>query len=96
MSLNLNDIIELPDGRIGTICYHGLDGNGGIWGEQTFAMPPGGFSPDLPAPDFMLREKTIENQLKEGLSGHKDDMECVEEIYELVKSPGYTETTDDN
>ena len=42
-------IIKLPDGRIGTVCYHNLDGYGGVWGRQ--ALDP----KDPPAPEFMLR-----------------------------------------
>jgi hypothetical protein len=54
--MKLNTIIQLPDGRIGTICYNNLDGAGGIWGEHEFAMPEGGFGDNLPRPAFLLRE----------------------------------------
>ena len=80
--MKLNTLIRLPDGRIGTICYHNLDGDGGVWGRQVFEMPPGGFG-DLPEPDFMLREKSIEDRLKE--LGHKETMECVDSEYTVIK-----------
>lgn len=53
--MKLNTIIELPDGRIGTICYNGLDGKGGCWGEHHFTMPDD-CQTGLPKPDFMLRD----------------------------------------
>lgn len=34
MTLWINDQIRLPDGRVGTVCYHGLDGDGIIFGVQ--------------------------------------------------------------
>lgn len=80
--MELNDIIKLPDGRIGTLVYHNLDGDGGVWGKHTFQMPDGGFGDELPAPDFMLREKSIEKSLQKW--GHKPDMECVGEECELI------------
>jgi hypothetical protein len=46
-----NTIIQLPDGREGTVVYHHLDGYGIVWGQQ------GPFNEDnLPAPEAMLRE----------------------------------------
>lgn len=85
LRLRLNDVIRLPDGRVGTMCYHHLDGVGGVWGRHTFEMPPGGFGDNLPAPDFMLREKSVEPLLKRGPDGHKADMECVGEEFERVE-----------
>ncbi len=78
MGLELNDIIELADGRIGTICYRHLDGEGGVWGIHSFDMPEGGFG-DLPRPEFMLREKEVKSLL--GRWGHRSDIECVGNIY---------------
>ena len=83
--MKLNTQIKLPGGRIGTICWSHLDGLGGVWGEHTFEMPDGGFG-DLPAPDFMLREKKLEDLLKR--CGHKRSMECVGEEYEVIYEPG--------
>lgn len=54
--MKLNTRIKLPDGREGTICYHNLDGYGGIWGHHEFTMPRGGFGDELPEPNFMLRD----------------------------------------
>jgi hypothetical protein len=76
--MKLNTIIKLPDGRIGTICYNYLDGIGGVWGEQTFEMPPNGFG-DLPEPEFMLRDKSLQGRVGGPAS------ECVGKDYELIK-----------
>lgn len=81
--MKLNTIIKLPDGRIGTICWNNLDGSGGVWGRCLFAMPKGGFGGDLPVPDFMLRPKSLERILKK--AGHKSDIECVGEDYEVIE-----------
>jgi hypothetical protein len=75
--MKLNTIIEMADGRIGTVCYHNLDGVGGVWGEHIFEMPEGGFG-DLPQPEFMLREKRVEETLRK--YGHRPDVECVGEF----------------
>ena len=72
--MKLNTIIKLPDGRIGTICYHNLDGYGGVWGKHAYAMPPGGFGDNIPKPEFMLRDKLIASSA-----------ECVGEDYEIIK-----------
>ena len=77
----LNTRVKLPDGRTGTICYHNLDGIGGVFGEHHFQMPEGGFG-DLPRPDFMLREKEVEESLRK--YDHKADMECVGVDYEVI------------
>lgn len=85
--MRLNTVIRLPDGRIGTICYHNLDGDGGVWGEHEFTMPENGFG-DLPAPEFMLRAKSLEPLLRKpnwlGERGHRADLECVGEEWEIV------------
>lgn len=56
--MKLGTLVRVGD-RIGTICYHNLDGYGGVWGEHDFSHIDleacGGFSDDLPRPDFMLR-----------------------------------------
>jgi hypothetical protein len=82
MALNLNDVIRLPDGREGTICWNHLDGNGGVWGRHHFDMPEGGFGDELPAPEFMLREKEVEGSLRRG--PHRADVECVGKEYEVL------------
>ncbi|KKR01600.1 MAG: hypothetical protein UT24_C0003G0007 [Candidatus Woesebacteria bacterium GW2011_GWB1_39_12] len=75
----LNTVIKLPDGRIGTICYNWLDGCGGIWGKKHFDTEERMDNPDLPEPEFMLREKEIEGKLR-GL----ENAECVGEEYEIL------------
>jgi len=83
--MNLNTIIRLSDGRVGTICWRHLDGEGGIWGRHHFEMPDGGFG-DLPAPQFMLREKEVEELLRgNGINSHRPDLECVGEEYEILE-----------
>lgn len=80
--MRLGTVIRLPDGRVGTICWRHLDGEGGIWGRHHFDMPVGGFGDNLPAPEFMLREKGIEAGLRRG--PHRADVECVGEVFEVV------------
>lgn len=72
--MQLNTVIRLPDGRMGTICYHNLDGYGGVWDKHHFEMPYGGFGDELPRPDFMLREKGF----------GESDIEEVGEEFEIV------------
>jgi hypothetical protein len=83
--VKLNTIIRLPDGREGTIAYHFLDGYGGVWGRQAFDKSLERITDELPAPDFMLRPKELEGSLRR--SGHKPEMECVGEEYEVVEQP---------
>ena len=84
-------IIRLADGREGTVVYHGLTGDGIKWGrlnvteadfkdthaEFSDESAPEGFDISL-APDAMLREPELEEQL--GLA-------CVGEEYEIVSIP---------
>ena len=91
--MKLNTIIRLPDGREGTICWNHLDGSGGVWGRHHFEMPEGGFGDNLPAPEFMLREKSVEPLLrKQHWRGpeysHRPDLECVGTEYEVVREGG--------
>lgn len=86
--MKLNTIIEIEtgehEGKIGTICWNHLDGSGGVWGEHNFEMPEGGFGDNLPAPEFMLREKKVEKLLRNGT--HNNDVECVGEYnYKIIK-----------
>lgn len=81
MSLRLNDRVRLPDGRVGTICYRFLDGEGGVWGERAFAMPDGGFGDELPAPEFLLRDPALQPLLAKH---HGPDIECVGIDYEVI------------
>ena len=82
--MKMNTIIKLPDGRIGTICWRHLDGEGGVFGETFFDCEEN-ITDDLPAPEFMLRDKGIEKSLRRG--GHRNDLECVGEEYEIIKLP---------
>lgn len=82
-NLKPNTIVRLPDGRIGTICYHHLDGYGGVWGQHHFLEPNEMLGNDLPAPEFMLRDKDRESSLRRW--GHRQDMECVGEEYIILK-----------
>lgn len=81
--MKLNTVIKLPDGRIGTLCWNHLDGEGGVWGEHHFVMPEGGFGDELPEPEFMLREKKVEEIIRRS---HKTNVECVGTDYEVVRN----------
>ena len=70
----LNTVIRLNDGRVGTICYHSLDGTGGVWGVHKFEMPKGGFG-DLPEPDFLDREPAFRDLAVR--NGHKPTIEML-------------------
>lgn len=83
-TLRLNTVIRLPDGREGTICWNNLDGCGGVFGRHHFEMPAGGFGGSLPAPEFMLREKSVEPLLRQR-SPHRSDVECVGEKFEICE-----------
>lgn len=85
--MRLNTVIRLPDGREGTICYHNLDGVGGVWGRHTFTMPSGGFGDGLPAPEFMLREPEMQGRVG------APESECVGEDYEVIASSEPAEET---
>jgi hypothetical protein len=76
--VRLNTIVRLPDGREGTICYHNLDGDGGVWGRQAFEMPETGFGDTLPKPEFMLRDPTLQGRVG------CDTAECVGDKYEVL------------
>lgn len=79
--MKLNTKVRV-NGRVGTICYNNLDGRGGVWGEHTFEMPASGFG-NLPTPDFMLREKSVEHLIRQGEG--RENIECVGEDYEVVE-----------
>ena len=91
--MKLGTIIKFENGWIGTICYHNLDGNGGVWGEHDFTdimddiKSNGGFTDKLPAPDFMMRDFHMEGILKSGNSLHNPEMKCIGEYidYEIIE-----------
>ena len=80
-------IIRLPDGREGTVVYHGLDGYGIVFGrvevdvEKILSVHPmADENPGVPEPTAMLRTSIsprMDAQLWPG-------MECVGEEYELL------------
>lgn len=64
-------LVRLPDGRVGTAVYHGLDGYGIRWGR----IPKGeGWAQ---RPEAMLRDP-YPTAIKEGL-------ECVGEDFEVIE-----------
>ena len=77
-----NTIIKLPDGRIGTVCWHNLDGYGGVWEKHYFQVKKD-FDDNFPSPLFMLREKSVENVLRK----YHPDIECVGTDYEIMEAP---------
>lgn len=86
--MKLGTVVKLPDGRIGTICWHHLDGYGGVWGVRDFSHVTEDFSDELPRPTFMLREKSVEPLLRKQSpwtdANHRPDVECVGEGYEVL------------
>ena len=77
--MKLGTVVRLSDGREGTICYHNLDGVGGVWGHHDFEMPAGGFGNKLPKPEFLLRDPVALPGL--------EDCEYVGDGYEVVALP---------
>lgn len=83
-------IIKLLDGRIGTICYNGLDGVGGVWGEHDFSNVKQNYDDGWPKPEFILREKDVEALLQKpdwrGESySHHPNLECVGRKFKIIK-----------
>lgn len=78
--MKLNTLVRVGD-RVGTICYHNLDGFGGVWGRHRFKMPESGFGDELPCPEFMLREKAMEASFRRV----EFDVECVGEEWEILE-----------
>lgn len=78
--------VRLPDGREGTVVYHGLDGYGIVWGRKTVDVEAilsstpifsGENETNIPEPKAMLREPYP--------SAIKQNLECVGEDYEVVE-----------
>lgn len=80
-------VIQLADGRIGTICWSFLDGQGGVWGRRDFSDIPSAMDDRWPPPEFMLREKAVEASLRRG--PHRSDVECVGQDYEVLDEPPF-------
>jgi len=69
-------IIELPDGRRGTIVYSWLDGFGFVWGERKVDPT------DLPEPEAMLREEHLSLRL---------GCPCIGEDFTLIRDGSFEE-----
>lgn len=75
--------IKLPDGREGTVVYHGLDGYGIQWGRKAVDLQAimsrnplfdnGSDDPNPYGPEAMLRKPYL-----------SADLECVGEEYEII------------
>jgi hypothetical protein len=82
--------IKLPDGRIGTICWNNIDGQGGIWGfhPELKELADIGFDDRFPCPEFMLRLK-IQNgyDLEKALQSNNPvkGIECIGEEFEIIE-----------
>lgn len=77
--MKFGTIIELPDGRIGTICWNNLDGYGGVWEAQKLSFS------DAPKPEFMLRESDYEENARRYFDN--EELECVGTDYVIIKEP---------
>ncbi len=86
----INDVIKLPDGRVGTVVYHGLDGEGIKFGihnvplEDLEGTSGGLFRDDLPLnhPSWQWRAEAM---LRDQKLQHLFDIECVGEEFEMVR-----------
>lgn len=82
-------VVKLPDGREGTVVYHGLDGYGIRWGVipigarevEHILNGDGNTMQNSPPPDFPA-DLTPEAMLREEYSTH---LECVGSEYEIIK-----------
>ena len=78
-------LVELPDGRVGTIVYHGLDGYGIRWGRLDLDLEPilqgDGNTTKGSAPGWF--ENFPEAMLRDPYPG--TDLECVGEDYRIIK-----------
>ena len=93
--MKIGTIVRLPNGRVGTVVYHGLDGYGIKWGEHNPAMedfdgtygnlvsPSREIPDDWPwFPDAILREPW-DGCERCGWTTEQ----CVGEDYEIVRAP---------
>lgn len=71
-------IVRLPDGREGTVVYHGLDGYGIKWGRHEPVPCPWGESPD---PDYY--EWFPDAMLRDHVPG--SDLPCVGSKYTVIE-----------
>lgn len=86
---DLGTLVRVPDGRVGTVVYNGLDGVGIKWGihhpdpadfEGTYGgcVPPSRDMDDFPwVPDAMLRDPYVNPEWQtEGMEYVGEDCRC--------------------
>jgi len=76
--------VKLPDGRIGTVVYHGLDGYGIQWGEikvdvEEILKGNAQFGPEIPAPYKWHPEAMLRDAYPSA------EIECVGDDYEILQ-----------
>lgn len=79
-------MVKLPDGRIGTVVYNGLDGVGIKWGEHDVdekALACGFDQGEDAAPDGY--KYFPDAMLREPYGG--TELECVGEEYDVIRAP---------
>lgn len=54
-SAGAGTLVQVPDGRVGTIVYNNLDGYGIVWGDRPDLIGAADWG-ELPEPDAMLRD----------------------------------------
>lgn len=92
MTLWINDQIRLPDGRVGTVCYLGLDGDGIIFGLHDIPLgdlegTDGGCTvggADLPL-NHPARRWFAEAMLRKPEVQKYFDIPCVGESYTIIR-----------
>jgi len=86
--MKMGTIIELPDGRRGTVVYNGLDGEGIKWGEirlteqdkEDINTGTGNTVPaNLPDGFSLFAQALLRDPYPDA------DIECVGEKYEIIK-----------
>ena len=82
----LGTIIELPDGRRGTVVYNGLDGVGIKWGELKPPKELHNYCPlfDQKIPDD-IKQWRPQAMLREPYPNA--DLPCVGEDFEIISKP---------
>jgi hypothetical protein len=96
MALKAGTIIKLPDGRVGTITYRHLDGEGGVWGEadvREAAQDANSFNDLWPPPEFMLRDPALQGRVGVDEQTSRETgvpvSECVGEDYDIIEEQDY-------
>jgi len=78
-------IVKLPDGRVGTVTYHGLDGYGIIWGKHE--VPVDEILEVCPLFDKKIPLEVLRYQpqamLREPYPNAR--LECVGDKYEIIE-----------